>query len=171
MTGGRARAALVAALKDATNRPPQFVKRWQDLTPPSRAINHLPTNVRIDNATAERYTILTIFAYDRMGLLYTITRSLFELELSVCRAKIGTRLDQAIVNRHRGFRRQLLGDDRTHQQSEAIHLMRTLQAARSKPLHEAAQPRVMAHQMPPGLRVVHLHDVDYRRPQIRMSAL
>ncbi|HUE73172.1 MAG TPA: [protein-PII] uridylyltransferase [Pirellulaceae bacterium] len=90
-------AALVAALKDSSNRPPQFVKRWQDLAaPPSRAINHLPTNVRVDNSTAERYTILTIFAYDRMGLLYTISRTLFELELSVCRAKIGTRLDQVV---------------------------------------------------------------------------
>ena len=89
--------ALVAALKDPSNRPPQFVKRWQDLAPPpSRAINHLPTNVRVDNSTAERYTILTIFAYDRMGLLYTITRTLFELELSVSRAKIGTRLDQVV---------------------------------------------------------------------------
>ena len=90
-------SALVAALKDASNRPPQFVKRWQDRTPPGKAvINHLPTSVRVDNSTAERYTILTIFAYDRMGLLYTIARTLFELELSVARAKIGTRLDQVV---------------------------------------------------------------------------
>ena len=80
-------AALVAALKDSSNRPPQFVKRWQDLAAPSRALNHLPTSVRVDNSTAERYTILTIFAYDRMGLLYTITRTLFELELSVSRQR------------------------------------------------------------------------------------
>lgn len=90
-------AALIAALKDPSNRPPQFVKRWQDrAAPASPAINHLPSSVRVDNSTAEKYTILTIFAYDRMGLLYTIARTLFELELSVSRAKIGTRLDQVV---------------------------------------------------------------------------
>jgi [protein-PII] uridylyltransferase len=52
--------------------------------------------VRVDNSTADKSTVLTIFAYDRMGLLYTITRTLFELELSVFRAKIGTRLDQVV---------------------------------------------------------------------------
>ncbi len=89
-------AALVAALKDPSNRPPQFVKRWQDQAPRSPAINHLPASVRVDNSTADKSTVLTIFAYDRMGLLYTITRTLFELELSVSRAKIGTRLDQVV---------------------------------------------------------------------------
>jgi [protein-PII] uridylyltransferase len=33
---------------------------------------------------------------DRMGLLYTITRQLFDLGLSVHRAKIGTHLDQVV---------------------------------------------------------------------------
>jgi [protein-PII] uridylyltransferase len=90
-------AALVAALRDSSNKPPQFVKRWQDRPAPAVvALKHLPTSVRVDNGTADKYTIVTIFAYDRMGLLYTIARTLFELELSVWRAKIGTRLDQVV---------------------------------------------------------------------------
>ena len=44
--------------------------------------------------TAEKYTILTIFAYDRMGLLLLITGTLYELELEVHLAKIATHLDQ-----------------------------------------------------------------------------
>ena len=89
--------ALVTALQDASNKPPQFVKRWQDQAQALHpAVNHLPASVAVDNSTAEKYTILTIFAYDRMGLLYTIARTLFELELSVWRAKIGTRLDQVV---------------------------------------------------------------------------
>ena len=48
----------------------------------------------MDNLTADKYTILTIFAYDRMGLLSLITRTLYELELEVHLAKIATHLDQ-----------------------------------------------------------------------------
>src|SRR5690606_37624708 len=56
----------------------------------------LPTVVRVDNNTSERFTVLDIFTADRMGLLYTISRTLFELGLSVGVAKIGTYLDQVV---------------------------------------------------------------------------
>jgi [protein-PII] uridylyltransferase len=89
--------SLVAALKDASNKPPTFTRRFQDQqAQTAKAINHLPTRVNIDNSTADTFTILAIFAYDRLGLLYTITRTLFELGLSVSRAKIGTHLDQVV---------------------------------------------------------------------------
>jgi [protein-PII] uridylyltransferase len=52
--------------------------------------------VTIDNSTADRYTIVAVFAYDRMGLLYAVARALFELGLSVSAAKIGTHLDQVV---------------------------------------------------------------------------
>jgi [protein-PII] uridylyltransferase len=50
----------------------------------------------MDNNTSERYTVIDVFAADRRGLLYTITRTLFELDLSVAFAKIGTYLDQVV---------------------------------------------------------------------------
>ena len=56
----------------------------------------LPTRVRIDNSTSDRYTIIDVFASDRTGLLYTIARTIFELGLSVSLAKIGTYLDQVV---------------------------------------------------------------------------
>jgi [protein-PII] uridylyltransferase len=90
-------AALVAALRDTTNKPPTFRKLWQTkpkLTAPAAGV--APTEVRIDNGTSERYTILDIFAHDRMGLLYTITRAVFELGLSVHVAKIATFVDQVL---------------------------------------------------------------------------
>ncbi len=50
----------------------------------------------IDNTTSAVFTILDIFTLDRRGLLYAITRTIFELGLSVGRAKIGTYLDQVV---------------------------------------------------------------------------
>ena len=52
--------------------------------------------VNTDNSTSDRYTIIDVFAYDRTGLLYAVTRTLFELGCSVWRAKISTYLDQVL---------------------------------------------------------------------------
>lgn len=52
------------------------------------------TEVRIDNETSERYTIVDVFADDRQGLLYVITNAIFLQGLSVHAARISTRLDQ-----------------------------------------------------------------------------
>ena len=90
-------AALVAALKDGSGKAPVFRRLWQDrTTAQSAATKIMPTQVSFDNTTSERYTILAVFAYDRMGLLYSIARTLFELDLSVSIAKIGTHLDQVV---------------------------------------------------------------------------
>ena len=53
-----------------------------------------PTEVRIDNETSDRFTILDVFAEDRQGLLYIITNAIFRLGLSVHASRISTRLDQ-----------------------------------------------------------------------------
>lgn len=89
------RRALTAALTDQANIQPAFRRIWQ---PRSNAteLSRLPTQVRFDNSTSARCTILTVLAYDRLGLLYSITRTLFELGLSVQVAKIGTYLDQVV---------------------------------------------------------------------------
>lgn len=68
----------------------------------SRRLNHqrrLPagrqsTDVQVDNETSDRATIIDVFAEDRQGLLYVITRAMFTLGLSVQAARISTRLDQ-----------------------------------------------------------------------------
>jgi [protein-PII] uridylyltransferase len=80
-----------------SDQPPAFRRVWQRAATPAAAkVPALPTQVRIDNTTSEHYTILDVFATDRMGLLYTITRTLFELGLSVSLAKISTKLDQVV---------------------------------------------------------------------------
>lgn len=55
-----------------------------------------PPQVRVDNDSSQRFTILEVFAMDCQGLLYVIARTLFELGLSVSLAKITTSLDQVL---------------------------------------------------------------------------
>ena len=55
-----------------------------------------PTEVEVDNETSDRFTILDVFANDRQGLLYVITRAIVDLGLSVHAARISTRLDQVV---------------------------------------------------------------------------
>jgi [protein-PII] uridylyltransferase len=80
-----------------TGQVPAFRRLWRSGNRrASDSLQVLPTQVRVDNSTSERFTIVDVFATDRMGLLYTITRTLFELGLSVSLAKIGTYLDQVV---------------------------------------------------------------------------
>jgi [protein-PII] uridylyltransferase len=89
--------AIVTSLRSPKEDAPSFRKIWRsDARRSGEVFNRLPTRVRTDNSTSERFTILDIFASDRMGLLYTITRTLFQLGLSVSLAKIGTYLDQVV---------------------------------------------------------------------------
>ena len=88
---------LAESLQSAKGDSPSFRKIWcaETRTAPVK-VAKLPTVVRTDNSSSDRFTILDIFASDRMGLLYTIARTLFELGLSVGVAKIGTYLDQVV---------------------------------------------------------------------------
>jgi len=66
--------------------------------PRVRALPHgtQPTQVEIDNETSDGFTIIDVFATDVQGLLYVITRTLFDLGLSIHSSKIATRLDQIV---------------------------------------------------------------------------
>ena len=77
------------------------------MSPPSAAPGSPASNARCsvpkpqirvntDNSTSDHYTIIDVFAYDRTGLLYAVTRTFFELGCSVWRAKISTYLDQVL---------------------------------------------------------------------------
>lgn len=53
-----------------------------------------PSRILIDNESSALYTILEVYTVDRTGLLYTITRTLFELQIRIYVAKITTKVDQ-----------------------------------------------------------------------------
>jgi [protein-PII] uridylyltransferase len=72
-----------------------FSAQHDPAAPGPRNLSGWPTQVEIDNTTSDQATILEVFADDRPGLLYSIARTLFELDLSIRSAKISTSLDQA----------------------------------------------------------------------------
>ncbi len=59
-------------------------------------LSNLPLRVVIDNDWSDRSTVIEVFAHDRPGLLYLISRAIFQLELSVARAQISTHFDQVV---------------------------------------------------------------------------
>ncbi|MFO0906111.1 MAG: [protein-PII] uridylyltransferase [Pirellulales bacterium] len=89
--------ALVSALKDDAGKSPTFRRVWgRKSSPTQEELNQNPTVIRIDTQTSDSQTIIDVFTLDQMGLLYTITRTLFELGLNVSVSKIGTHLDQVV---------------------------------------------------------------------------
>jgi len=89
-------AALVQSLRGAGDETPAFRPRHRADQPRRVAVAGSPTRVSADNATSDRFTIFDIFAEDRLGLLHAIARTLFELRLSVWRAKISTYGDRVV---------------------------------------------------------------------------
>lgn len=87
---------LERALQAPSEERPTFRRVWQKGTSRDELPRTQPEQVVLDNATSEQHTIVTVFAYDRVGLLYGITRALYELGLSVHVARIATHLDQVV---------------------------------------------------------------------------
>jgi [protein-PII] uridylyltransferase len=80
---GRAR---VDELVRRRHRPALFAER---------ARPRFPNRVEIDNEVSDQYTVIDIYAHDKVGLLYQITRTLKELGLYIGVSKISTKVDQA----------------------------------------------------------------------------
>lgn len=78
-------------VKNLFQRSRRFDDRHDD-----EPLSRLPTRVVIDNDSSDRCTVIDVFAHDRPGLLYTISRRLFKLGLSVELAKISTHFDQVV---------------------------------------------------------------------------
>ncbi len=88
---------LERALTVDADKAPAFRRLWSSQQSSTAAdYAEMPMKVRFDDTTSEQFTIITVFTYDRRGLLYSIARALFELGLEVHVAKIGTFLDQAV---------------------------------------------------------------------------
>jgi [protein-PII] uridylyltransferase len=63
--------------------------------PPSQApMRATPSRIFLDNDSSAKYTILEVYTTDRIGLLYSISRTLMDLQIRIFIAKITTKIDQ-----------------------------------------------------------------------------
>lgn len=61
-----------------------------------RQHRHHQTQVRFDNRSSEAFTIIEIFADDQPALLYNITKTMADFEISIARALISTQREQLV---------------------------------------------------------------------------
>jgi [protein-PII] uridylyltransferase len=69
-------------------------QRKRGLPYPAAQRPRFSARVEIDNEISEHYTVIDLFADDRIGLLYDITRTLSKLNLAIGVSKISTKVDQ-----------------------------------------------------------------------------
>jgi len=89
------RSALVLALTEKSFQP-VFPKIWGKSPRFRGQVPQARVRVQVDNVSHSEFTLIEVFANDRPGLLYAISRELFEAGCSIWRAKIGTFLDQVV---------------------------------------------------------------------------
>lgn len=85
--------AITKALLGDLNIDKEFDKvksRWKRLINNTNAVK---SEVEIDFEDHDKYTIIDVYAPDKIGLLYTITHKMAELGLNVAFAKISTKVD------------------------------------------------------------------------------
>jgi [protein-PII] uridylyltransferase len=89
--------AIVKAVEAPEPITPNFRRTWKGPASEESAASRLqPTQVRFDNSSSDLFTIITVFAYDRIGLLYDISKILSDLQLDLQVAKVSTHLDQVV---------------------------------------------------------------------------
>jgi len=90
-------AEIAGAIRTAIlgDRPPEFAPRWNPFAPQVKP-EPRPVRVAFDNDSSAWATIIEVFTHDAPGLLYGVSKALFDAGLSVRSAKIGTYLDQVV---------------------------------------------------------------------------
>jgi len=76
-------------------RVAEKAKRYKGNGMTKHALKKSP-EVRIDNTSSDFYTIIEVHAEDRIGLLYTITRVMYDLRLDIHLAKVSTSVDKVV---------------------------------------------------------------------------
>jgi [protein-PII] uridylyltransferase len=63
---------------------------------PRSTQQRLQTKVSIDNQASETFSVVEVFAEDRIGILYDITKTLSDFGINIYRARIGSKADHVV---------------------------------------------------------------------------
>jgi len=98
LPAGRWRAArrdLALVLSGAEPLEALMARRLRASSLPPKPVPGVPTRVVIDNDSARGHSVVDVFTADRVGLLHTLSRTFFQLGLSVDLARIATEGNRA----------------------------------------------------------------------------
>jgi [protein-PII] uridylyltransferase len=70
--------------------PELMSRRLRASSLPQRPLPSVPTKIVIDNDSARSQSVVDVFTADRVGLLHTLSRTFFDLGLTVDLARITT---------------------------------------------------------------------------------
>lgn len=84
----------LSTVLQGTEKIENLMERRQHSLIFAKSSRHLPTRVEIDNEVSNDYTVIDIYAHDKVGLLYLITSSLNQMGLYIGVSKISTKVDQ-----------------------------------------------------------------------------
>ena len=103
-----ARADLQGVLVDKVDLEELMARRLKASPLPARPLPRVATKVVIDNDSSRHHSVIDVFTADRVGLLHTLSRTFFDLGLTVDLARItteGHRAADAFYVRNRNGRR------------------------------------------------------------------
>jgi len=86
---------LISVIEGRARVDDLVMKRHRPSLLTGRPMPRSPNRVEIDNEVSDEYTVIDIYAHDKVGLLYQITKALKELGLYIGVSKISTKVDQA----------------------------------------------------------------------------
>jgi [protein-PII] uridylyltransferase len=85
-----ARADLQGVLVDKVDLEELMARRLKASPLPARPLPRVATKVVIDNDSSRHHSVIDVFTADRVGLLHTLSRTFFDLGLTVDLARITT---------------------------------------------------------------------------------
>ena len=86
----RVEADLARVLSGAVDVEQVIEERREKSSLPERVVPKVRTEVKVDNEVSTDFSVVDVYTQDRLGVLYTITRTLAELKLDIQLSKVAT---------------------------------------------------------------------------------
>ena len=86
----RVEGDLARVLSGAATVDQVIEERREKSSLPERVVPKVRTEIKVDNDVSTDYSVLDVYTQDRLGVLYTITRTLADLDIDIQLSKVAT---------------------------------------------------------------------------------